>query len=104
MSHLEDTILEQITNADEAGLIASRIMSHFNLRGVIYTPEDVRERIDLYIEDQGPYADVSEDDREILVGEYFMYGNWDYVSERADEVGTEVIADGVAERMRELGV
>lgn len=101
---IAESAIAQIKTADEAGLVAGQIMSHFNLRGVIYTPEDVREHIDLYIEDQGPYADVSDDDREILVGEYFFYGNWDYVSERVDEVGAGVIAEGVAERMRELGV
>lgn len=101
---IADNAIAEIYGADEAGDVIYQIMKHFNLAGTVFVPNDVRSRIDEYIEDQGPYAEVSDDDREVLVGEYLSYGNWDVIEDRLTQVGNEIITDGVAERMRELGV
>lgn len=105
MSIAEETIAK-IDNPADAGSVIYQIMAHFNLAGTVFVPDDVRSAVDEYVEGQGPITSdiLDEDDREVLTGEYFMYGNWDYISDRLTEVGNEVIAEGVAERMRELGV
>lgn len=94
MSHLEDTILEQIKDANEAGLIASRIMSHFGLAGTVFVPEDITERLDEY--------NLTDDERDEFVTEYMSSRDWKYINDRTTEAGNWLIGEDVAERMREV--
>lgn len=105
MSVWIDEILEQIDNSHEAEQVASRILSHFNLAGVVFTSRSVRSAVDNHIDEQNGYSDDYDDDtREILVEEYMNAGDWSDISIYLTQTGNEAIDDGVAERMRELGV
>lgn len=104
---IADNAIAEIYGAEEAGSVIYQIMSHFNLAGTVFVPADVIRHVDEYVDGSDPYTQehIDEGDyRDTLVSEYDMYGNWDVISDRLTEVGNEIIADGVAERMRELGV
>lgn len=96
MSALADEILGQIADANEAGMIAHRIMSHFGLAGTVFVPEDVDERLSDYA--------LTDDERDEFVKEYMGSRDWKYINDRTTEVGNWLIGEDVADRMRVLGV
>ena len=93
MRKIADEILDQIADANEAGMIAHRIMSHFGLAGTVFAPEDITELLDEY--------SMSDDEQEAFVAEYMNSGDWRYISDRTTEAGNWLLGEDIAERMRE---
>lgn len=95
--------IAEIADANEAGDVIYQIMSHFNLAGTVFVPDDIKGYIEDHVSSD-PYSEVTADDIDTLVGECIDYGNWNAVEDRLTSVGNEMISDGVTERLRELGV
>lgn len=95
--------IAEIANANEAGDVIYQIMSHFNLAGTVFVPDDVKGYIEDHVSSD-PYSEVTKDDLGTLVDEYMTSGNWNVIEDRLTSMGNEIISDGVEERMRELGV
>ena len=104
MSAWVDEILEQIDGEDQAVLLASRIMSHFDLPGAVFSRVDVGTAIDEYLDGCLGEEDFDDGTRNVLADEYIDCGDWPNITSFLYQMGNEAIAEGVAERMRELGV
>lgn len=103
MSNLTDGILNKISTTSEALEVISRIMSEFNMVGAVFTRDDVRDEVVEYVY-SNPYSELDSGDIDVLVNECLSTGDFEVVTDYLTQAGNEAIAEGVAERMRELGV
>ena len=99
MSIAEEAIAK-ITNADDAGMVAARIMREFGLIGTVFIPADITEHLYQYVRD----GDTFDHDMDALENEVEMYCDFGEVADRMTALGNQLIADIIEERMRELGV
>lgn len=90
MSIAEEAI-GQIENADEAGMVAARIMAHFGLAGTVFGPEDVRNQLE--------GNDMTEVEVRHEVDTYMKSTDWKYISDRTTELANGLIADDMVARM-----
>ena len=103
MSIAEEAIAK-ITNADDAGMVAARIMREFGLIGTVFLPADITEHLRQYVWDNDTFDQLGSDDMDALESEVEMYCDFGGVADRMTELGNQLIADIIEERMRELGV
>ena len=103
MSNLTDGILNKISTTSEALEVISRIMSEFNMVGAVFTRDDVRDEVVEHVY-SNPYSELDSGDIDVLVNEYLSTGDFEVVTDYLTQAGNDAIAEGVAERMRELGV
>ena len=103
MSIAEETIAK-ITNADDAGTVAARIMREFGLIGTVFIPADITEHLYQYVRDNDTFDQLDSDDMDALENEIDIHCDFGEVADRMTELGNLLIADIIKERMKELGV
>lgn len=84
---IADKAIAEIENADDAGMVAYRIMRHFGLAGTVFTPKDIKSRLDDY--------DIPEDEQDGVVSSVLNSHEWRYIDERTTEVANEIVDDMV---------
>ena len=103
MSIAEEAIAK-ITNADDAGMVAARIMREFGLIGTVFIPTDITEHLYQYVRDNDTFDQLDSNDVTALETEVDMHCDFGEVADRMTELGNQLIADIIEERMKELGV
>ena len=101
---IAEEAIAKIKSADDAGMVAARIMREFGLIGTVFIPADITEHTHQYVRDNDTFDQLDSDDLDALEGEVETYCDFGGVADRMTELGNQLIADIVEERMRELGV